>query len=149
MTMSPDDGGVFDHLLGVVRRRFGGPTGDGRQFLSWIHEDDFVNAARWLIAHDEIDGIVNLASPNPVPNAEFMRQLRDAAGIRVGLPVTHLMLEFGAVFMRTESEVALKSRRVVPGRLLEHGFTFRFPLWKDAAIDLYRRWADARRATAA
>ena len=85
--------------------------------------------------HD-IDGIVNVASPNPLPNAEFMRLLRDACGVPFGLPGSSWMLEVGAVFMRTETELILKSRRVVPARLLEHGFRFRYPDWGTAARDL-------------
>jgi len=141
MTMSPDEGGVFDTLLGLVRHGLGGSFGDGRQYVSWIHADDFVRAIRFLIEHDDIEGAVNVASPSPLPNAEFMRQLRAAAGVSVGLPATSWMLELGAVFMRTETELILKSRRVVPRRLLEAGFGFTFPSWGEAASDLYRRWA--------
>jgi len=83
---------------------------------------------------------VNVASPHPLPNADFMRELRRAAGVRVGLPASTWMLEFGAVFMRTETELILKSRRVVPGRLRHSGFVFDCPLWPDAARDLFRRW---------
>jgi uncharacterized protein (TIGR01777 family) len=139
MTLSPDRGGVFDTLLGLTRYGLGGQAGDGRQFLSWIHDADFVAAVRWLIDHEDIDGVVNVAAPNPVPNAEFMRELRQAYGIRFGLPSTTWMLELGAFFMRTETELILKSRRVIPARLLEHGFHFKYPLWRDAARDLCAR----------
>lgn len=142
MTMSPDRGGVFDVLLGLVRRGLGGTNGDGRQFVSWIHDVDFVRAVHWLIDHD-LEGPVNLSSPNPVPNAEFMRTLRRAWGTRVGLPASRWMLELGAIFLRTETELILKSRRVVPGRLLASGFEFRFPDWPTAAADLCRRWRAA------
>lgn len=143
LTLSPDRGGIFDTLLGLVRRGFGGKAGDGRQYISWIHDEDFVGAVRWLIAHDSVDGIVNMASPHPLPNAEFMRVLRQAAGHPIGLSATRLMLEVGAVFLRTETELILKSRRVVPGRLLQQGFVFRYPLWPDAAADLHRRWRES------
>jgi hypothetical protein len=138
--MTPDAGGVFDTLMSLVNRGLGGRAGDGRQFVSWIHGDDFVRAVRWLIDHDDVDGVVNLASPNPLPNAEFMRTLRDVARAPIGLPASRWMLEIGAVFMRTETELILKSRRVVPARLLERGFAFTFPLWRDAARDVFRRW---------
>jgi uncharacterized protein (TIGR01777 family) len=144
MTMSPDRGGIFDTLLGLVRRGLGGVAGDGRQFISWIHHADFVRAVRWLIDHEELDGVVNVSAPNSLPNREFMRLLREAAGVPIGLPASRLMLEIGAVFMRTETELILKSRRVVPTRLLESGFTFSFPDWHDAAIDLCREWRSAR-----
>ena len=143
MTMSPDAGGIFDTLLTLVRRGLGGTAGDGRQFVSWIHFEDFVRATRWLMDHDELDGAVNVAAPNPVPNEEFMRTLREASGIRVGLPATKWMLEIGAVFMRTETELILKSRRVVPGRLLQSGFVFDYPSWNAAARDLCQRWETA------
>jgi NAD dependent epimerase/dehydratase family enzyme len=148
MVMSPDPGGVFDVLLGLVRRGLGGTAGDGRQYVSWIHERDFVRAVSWLIGHEELSGPVNLASPNPVPNAEFMRTLRRAWGAGVGLPATHWMLELGAVLLRTESELVLKSRRVVPGRLVASEFRFDFPNWDDAAVDLCRRWRERRSSVA-
>jgi uncharacterized protein (TIGR01777 family) len=144
MVMSPDRGGIFDTLLRLVRFGLGGTSGDGRQYLSWIHECDFIGSVQWLIGHDDLDGAVNLASPNPLPNAEFMRILRQAWGTRVGLPANRWMLEFGAVFLRTETELVLKSRRVVPARLLESGFAFEVPDWRDAASDLCRQWRAAR-----
>ena len=139
MTLSPDPGGVFDTLLGLARRGLGGRAGDGRQFMSWIHHEDFIAAVRWLIERDDIDGAVNVAAPNPLPNAEFMRILREACGVPFGLPANKWMLEIGAVFMRTETELILKSRRVVPARLLEHGFAFTYPDWRSAAHDLCQR----------
>ena len=146
MTLSPDPGGVFDTLVGLVRRGLGGSAGDGRQFMSWIHEEDFVAAVRWLIDRDDIDGVVNVASPNPLPNSEFMRLLRHACGMPCGLPAPEWMLEIGAVFMRTETELILKSRRVVPGRLVDHGFAFRYPQWEVAVRNLCDRWNAMRSA---
>jgi len=139
MTMSPDQGGIFAHLLGLVRCGLGGRAGDGRQFISWIHEYDFVRAIRFLI-ENEITGVVNICSQNPLPNSEFMRELRRAWGTKIGLPASKWMLEIGALLMRTETELILKSRRVVPARLLQHGFRFQFPNWRDAAADLCIRY---------
>ena len=139
MTMSPDPGGIFDTLTGLTRRGLGGRAGEGRQFISWIHEHDFVAAIQFLIGREDITGIVNAAAPNPLPNAEFMRVLREACGVRFGLPANKLMLELGAIVMRTETELILKSRRVVPARLLENGFRFVYPEWPDAARDLCAR----------
>jgi hypothetical protein len=144
VTMSPDRGGAFDILLGLVRRGLGGTNGDGRQYVSWIQDQDFVRAVYWLIEHAELEGAVNVASPNPVPNAEFMRTLRNAWGIRFGLPANKWMLELGARFLRTETELILKSRRVVPGRLIESGFGFQHPTWADAAVNLCQRWRESR-----
>lgn len=148
MVMSPDAGGVLDALLGLVRYGLGGQAGDGRQYVSWIHEQDFTRAVRWLIEHEELSGAVNLAAPNPLPNAEFMRALREAWGARFGLVASEWMLEFGAIFMRTETELILKSRRVVPARLIESGFKFAFPDWADAAHELCQRWRNAQREAA-
>jgi uncharacterized protein len=92
-----------------------------------------------LIAREEVCGIVNLASPNPLPNGDFMRALRQAWGIRFGLPNPEWLIEIGTWLMRTESELVLKSRRVVPGRLLATGFQFLFPDWPSAARDLVAR----------
>jgi uncharacterized protein len=142
MTMSPDRGGVFDVLLGLVRWGLGGASGDGHQYVSWIHDRDFIRSLYWLIDHPELEGPVNLAAPNPLPNAEFMGALRSKWGIRVGLPASRWMLEVGTFLMRTETELVLKSRRVVPGRLLQSGFEFRFPTWAEAAADLCRRWKE-------
>jgi hypothetical protein len=144
MTMSPDHGGIFDTLLGLVKRGLGGRAGDGRQFVSWIHYEDFIRATWWLVEHEEVAGVVNLAAPHPLPNADFMRILREESGTRFGLPAMKWMLEIGAVFMRTETELILKSRRVVPGRLLDHGFEFKYPLWPGAARNLCRQWELAR-----
>ena len=142
MVMSPDHGGVFDTLLKLVRYGLGGKAGDGRQYVSWIHDQDFIRAVDWLIKQEELEGPVNLAAPNPVPNAEFMQTLREAWGISLGLPATEWMLEIGAFFLRTETELILKSRRVTPGRLPESGFVFQFPSWAEAARDLCDRWRE-------
>jgi NAD dependent epimerase/dehydratase family enzyme len=84
--------------------------------------------------------VVNIASPNPLPYADFMSALRSAWGARIGLPATKWMLEVGAFFLRTESELVLKSRRVIPGRLAAAGFQFEYPRWDATAVDLCERW---------
>jgi uncharacterized protein (TIGR01777 family) len=140
MTMSPDRGGIFAELLRLVRLGLGGTAGSGDQYVSWIHEADFIRSIEFLMAHEEFEGPVNLAAPNPLPNRDFMRALRRAWGTRVGLPAPRPLLELGAVFLRTETELILKSRRVVPGRLLRGGFEFQFPEWPGAARDLVERW---------
>ena len=139
MTMSPDRGGIFDVLLRLVRFGLGGTPGDGRQFVSWIHDRDFTRGVQWLIAND-VAGPVNLAAPEPLPFAGFMAALRRAWGRRIGLPAPPWLLAVGAFVLRTETELVLKSRRVVPARLLAAGFQFEFPQWQSAAADLCRRW---------
>lgn len=143
MVMSPDRGGVFDVLLGLVRRGLGGAAAGGRQFVSWIHDRDFVQVVRFLHERADISGPVNVAAPAPLPQRELMRLLREEWGARVGLPATRWMLELGAWALRTDTELLLKSRRVVPGRLLEAGFAFAFPDWPAAAHDLVSRWRAA------
>ena len=143
ITFSPDRGGAFDVLLGLVRHGLGGTQGSGEQFVSWIHESDFARAVDWLIAREDFQGIVNLAAPNPLRNRDFMRALRQAwSGTTLGLPLQHWMIELGAVFMRTESELILKSRQVIPGRLREAGFTFQYRDWPAAAQELVSRWKE-------
>ena len=139
ITFSPDRGGAFDVLLGLVRYGLGGKQGSGNQFVSWVHDADFARAIDLLIAREEFTGVVNIASPNPLPNRDFMRELRQAWGARIALPAPAWMIEIGALLMRTESELVLKSRRVVPGRLLSAGFQFLFPEWPAAARDLVAR----------
>jgi uncharacterized protein (TIGR01777 family) len=140
MTMSADAGGIFDTLLKLVRVGLGGTAASGKQFISWIHENDFVRAIDFLIERQELNGCMNLCSPNPLPNKDFMRTLRRAWGTRMGLPAAQWMLALGAIFLRTETELILKSRRVVPQRLLKAGFTFNFADWQNAANDLVERW---------
>jgi len=138
--MSPDAGGPFDVLLRLVRFGLGGTEGDGRQYISWIHDLDFARAVDWLIEHPTLSGPVILAAPHPLPNADFLRNLRAAWGTPLGLPALNWMLEIGALFLQTETELILKSRRVVPTRLMQSGFTFQFPLWPEAAKELCNRW---------
>lgn len=143
ITMSPDQGGAFSTLLALVRCGLGGASGSGKQYVSWIHETDFVNAVRFLIERDDLSGPTNIAAPMPLPNRDFMAALRQAWGIPFGLPAMEWMLEVGAVFLRTETELILKSRRVAPTRLLQEGFRFQYPEWPEAAKELCRRWRES------
>jgi len=143
MIMSPDRDGIFDTLLKLVRFGLGGTAASGRQYISWMHDLDFIRSVYWLIEHEELSGPINLASPNPLPNREFMRIFRDAAGVPFGLPAFEWQLAIGAFLMRSETELILKSRRVVPRLLTKSGFEFEFPDWKEAAEDLVARWRNA------
>ena len=139
MVMTPDRGGVFDVLSRMARLGLGGPVAGGGQYVSWIHEDDFTAAVRFIIDHDILAGPVNLASPGPVRQRDLMRELRAAWGVPVGLPATRWMAELGALAIRTDTELLLKSRRVVPGLLTAAGFEFRHGTWPEAARDLVQR----------
>jgi uncharacterized protein len=144
MIMDPTRGGIFDTLLRLVRFGLGGTAASGEQYISWIHGADFLRGIEFLIEHDEMDRVVNVAAPNPLSNREFMRTLRKAWGTPIGLPATRWMLEVGALFMQTETELILKSRRVVSGRLMESGFEFEYKDWGSAAKDLVERWKTGR-----
>ncbi|KOG42706.1 TIGR01777 family oxidoreductase [Streptomyces decoyicus] len=146
MVMSPDRGGVFDVLLRLARLGLGGPVAGGAQYVSWIHDRDFVRAVEFLTDRGDLTGPVNLSAPAPLPQRGFMRALRAAWGVPVGLPATKWMAELGAFALRSDTELLLKSRRVVPGRLLEAGFAFEYDAWPEAANDLVRRVRGARAA---
>lgn len=139
MVMDPHRGGVFDVLLRMARLGVGGPVAGGAQFVSWIHDQDMLRAVLFLMDSEDVTGPVNLAAPNPLPHRDFMRALRSTSGIPVGLPATKWMAELGALVIRTDTELLLKSRRVTPGRLLDAGFSFQFPQWPEASNDLVRR----------
>jgi uncharacterized protein len=139
IVMSPDHGGAFDYLAWMARLGLGGPIAGGRQYVSWIHDRDFAAAISFLIMHEDLTGPINLAAPNPLPQRTFMRTLRQAWGTPIGLPATRAMAELGAFVLRSDTELLLKSRRVIPGRITDAGFTFAYPDWDDAARDLVRR----------
>jgi uncharacterized protein (TIGR01777 family) len=140
ITFSPSPGNAFAILSNLARIGLGGAQGNGRQYVSWIHESDFARAVDFLIARDDFEGPINLAAPNPLPNSAFMAALRDAWEMPNGIPAPAPLLELAAFFLRTETELVLKSRRVVPARLLDAGFLFHFPEWPAAAADLVRQW---------
>lgn len=131
------NGGAFIPLKTLAKIGFGGKQGKGNQFVSWIHEEDFANAID-LIIEKEITGIINIVSPEPIRNADFMQKLRKAVGFPFGIPMNKFFLEIGSFFIRTETELVLKSRNVVPKRLLENGFRFKFGDIDEAFKDLLR-----------
>lgn len=121
------DGGVMKPLSNLVRFGLGGHQGSGRQMFSWIHLDDLGNIISFLQQHPEINGVINCAAPNPVTNKTMMQALRKTMRVRIGIPSPGFLLEIGAVFIRTETELVLKSRWVVPERLLAAGYKFQYP----------------------
>ena len=134
-------GGVMKPLRNLVRLALGGHQGDGNQFISWLHIKDFARIVDWLVEHKDVDGIINCASPNPQRNRDFMSVLRKVTGHIIGLPAPARLLEIGAVFIRTETELILKSRKVFPKRLLDEGFEFKFPELERAMTDLVADWS--------
>jgi len=139
MVMSTGPGGVFAVLSNMVRLGIGGAVAGGRQYVSWIHETDFVRAVRFLLTHDDLSGPVNVAAPAPVPQRELMRALRHAWRFPIGIPATRWMAELGALVLRSDTELLFKSRRVTPGKLSAAGFTFTHPSWPTAAEELRHR----------
>jgi len=136
MVLGSGRNSVFPVLRRLVRFGLGGKLGTGKQFVSWIHERDFCRAVHWILMKDALAGSVNLCAPNPLRNCEMMRTFREVLGVPFGLPASRWMLEIGAFFLQTETELILKSRRVVPARLIESGFKFEFPFFREAIAHL-------------
>lgn len=129
------NGGAFVPLKTLAKIGFGGKQGKGNQFISWIHEEDFANAIDFII-QKEITGVINIVSPEPIANKSFMSLLRKAVGIPFGIPISEPLLKIGSFFIRTEAELVLKSRNVIPKRLLENGFKFKFDTLEKALKNL-------------
>ena len=142
MVFGSGKGGVYEAFRNIARFGLAGTQGPGNQYVSWLHVVDFLRMIDWCIENENLEGTINMCSPKPIPNREFLKALREASGARFGLPATWWMLEIGAFFMRTETELLLKSRRVVPGRLIDSGFTFDHPNWSDAAKAIEQAWND-------
>lgn len=119
------NGGAFIPLKRLTQLGFGGKNGNGNQFVSWIHELDFARAISFII-EKRLEGNINVVSPKPQRNVDFMRELRKAVGIPFGIPISKIMLKIGAKIIQTEPELVLKSRNVIPKRLTENGFTFEY-----------------------
>jgi Predicted nucleoside-diphosphate sugar epimerase len=128
--------GAFTRLMNLTTFGLGGYQGNGMQRISWIHERDLVRIIEWIIEHEEISGTYNAASPDPVPNRIFMKTLRAAMKIPVGIRTPAWLLQVGAWLIGTETELVLKSRWVVPSKLLAQGFQFNFPTLESAIKDL-------------
>lgn len=133
------NGGALKPLMEMTRMGFGGRQGNGQQYFSWIHETDFINAIQFILENDHLAGVYNIAAANPVKNEQLMSVLRNVLKIPVGIPLSRWMLELGAWIIRTETELILKSRRVVPLRLSQHGFKFQYPTIKGALTHLLNK----------
>ncbi|MGK0239766.1 MAG: hypothetical protein ACI92G_003246 [Candidatus Pelagisphaera sp.] len=130
---------VYPQLRTLARFGLGGSIGNGRQMVSWIHEMDFARAVDFLIENEDLDGVFNIASPAVVPNAAFMKAIREQTWMPIALPTPIWLLEIGTFLMRSEPELVLKSRFVAPERLMQHRFRFRFPFVDEAIADLDKR----------
>lgn len=124
--------GVFPRMENMVRFGLGGKQGNGEQMMSWVHEDDVAGMVEWIVNHAEIEGPVNCGSPVPLKNKDFMKTLRRVYKIPVGLPAPTWLLEIGAWLIRTETELLLKSRWVLPKKLQESGYVFKHPNLEEA-----------------
>jgi len=136
MAFGAGESAVYEAFASLAKMGFAGPMAGGRQYVSWIHVHDFARACLFLIEHPELEGAVNITSPNPRTNAQFLSDLRRSLHIPYALPTAKWQLELGALARGTEVELLLKSRRVVPTRLLDAGFSFDFPHWDDATRDI-------------
>jgi len=131
-------GGAFPPLLNLTKMGFGGKQGNGKQMISWIHEEDFVRAVNYIIQQQEISGIINVVAPKPVTNEKFMQLLRKETGAPFGLPMGKTLLKIGASIIKTEPELILKSRNVIPKRLEENGFQFKYKSLKETLENLIK-----------
>lgn len=132
-------GGVYVPLKRLAQFGLGGKMGKGNQYFSWIHEHDFCRAIDWCIQHESISGVINIAAPCPLINSEMQKELRQSLKIPFGIPQSKLLLEFGARLIKTETELVLKSRYVLPEKLIQSGFNFHFPAIKSCFKDLAER----------
>ncbi len=134
ITLGP--GGVLIPYFNLLKFGLGGRQGNGKQMYSWVHIEDTCRMIEWISDNDTIEGVYNCSSPGPVTNKEFMKCLRLASGQKIGLPAYEWMLKIGATLIGTETELILKSRWVLPTKILETGFRFKYPLLKDAFADI-------------
>ena len=127
---------LFQRLLNLVKMGMGGKQGNGEQYVSWVHEQDAARCTEWLLEHTELDGVINCTAPGPLKNKIFMQYIRKAEGMPFGLPAPEWLLKIGAIVIGTETELILKSRWVLPQRLLNSGFVFQFPEAEFAVKDI-------------
>lgn len=132
MAITLGAGGVMIPYYNLLKFGLGGKQGSGKQMFSWIHITDTCRIIEWLYDHPELDGTFNCSSPGAVTNNQFMITLREVTNTSIGLPAYEWMLSIGAAFLGTETELVLKSRWVVPARLVETGFQFTYPTLKEA-----------------
>jgi uncharacterized protein (TIGR01777 family) len=121
------DGGVMKPFLNLVRFGLGGKQGNGKQMFSWIHIADVFNIILFILEHKELNAVYNCSAPNPITNEILMKTLRESTNTKFGLPTPAWLLKIGAAIIKTETELILKSRWVVPEKLLKAGYSFQYP----------------------
>lgn len=131
------DGGVMIPLRRLVQFGLGGQQGNGKQMFSWIHQEDLKNIILFIQQNKSMTGVYNCSAPHPIPNRTFMKELRKALHMPLGLPSPKWLLEPGAILIRTETELILKSRWVLPEKLVESGFTFKYNTIDEAFKEIY------------
>lgn len=134
VTLGP--GGILIPYFNLLKFGLGGKQASGKQMFSWVHIEDTCRMIEWIRENKQLEGTYNCSAPNPVTNEEFMRIFRNVTGHRIGLPAYKWMLQIGAPLIGTELELILKSRWVIPSKILETGFQFKFPLLQDALADI-------------
>lgn len=128
--------GVMKPFKTLTRFGFGGYAGTGNQMFSWIHITDLCKAIHFIISNSDCRGIYNLSAPFPITNRMFMKALRLQMGVPFGVNMPTWMLDVGAILIQTETELLLKSRWVLPQRLMESNFTWEYPHIEQALNDL-------------
>ena len=132
------DGGAFPVMAKLANLGMCSPQGSGEQWISWTHIEDFCRAVTFLLVNP-LSGVVNICAPHPLKNSDFNALLQEQTKPLLVLPQPAWLLEFGAFFLRTQTELILKSRKVVPQRLLDAGFEFLYPEAGKAIADLCRK----------
>ncbi len=139
MAIALGEGGVMIPYLNLCKFGLGGRQGTGKQMYSWVHVEDVCRVMDYMAAHTQMQGVYNVSSPNPVTNEVFMQTLRKVTGQKIGLPAAKWLLAAGAAIIGTEPELLLKSRWVIPTRLLQEGFTFKYRLPENAVAAIVQK----------
>lgn len=139
MAITLGAGGVMNPYFNLLKFALGGRQGNGNQMYSWIYIEDTCRMIDWIFEHTELEGVYNCCSPNPVSNKYFMDELRKETGHVIGVPAFTWMLKIGAKLIGTETELILKSRWVLPTKILQTGFQFKYPLLPDAFKEIIKK----------
>lgn len=130
------DGGVMTPFKNLVRFGLGGVQGPGTQMFSWVHIEDVYKIMLFIRDRKDLKGVFNCSAPNPISNKQFMAEMREKMNRKIGLPSPRWMLEVGAVVIRTETELILKSRWVIPERLEQEGYQFKYAKIEEALTEI-------------